>query len=93
MVRWNQNQTLNQRKRNAEYEPKSSIPTVKHRGGNIMLCGCFPAEGSGRLHHTEGPAEGVVYTSVPQLDHRRSEVGFNSMVMTQNISPRQQKSG
>ena len=27
------------RKRNAEYNPKNIIPTVKHGGGNLMLCG------------------------------------------------------
>ena len=28
-------------KRNAEYNPKNTIPTVKHGGGNLMLWGCF----------------------------------------------------
>ena len=27
------------RKRNAEYNPKNIIPTVKHGGGNLMLWG------------------------------------------------------
>ncbi len=38
------------RRRNAAY-PKNTIPTVKHRGGNIMLWGCFSAKGTGQLHH------------------------------------------
>ncbi len=46
------------RKRNAEYQPKNTIPTVKHGGGNIMLWGCFSAKGTGRLHHIEGPMDG-----------------------------------
>ena len=29
------------RKRNAEYNPKNTIPTVKYGGGNLMLWGCF----------------------------------------------------
>ena len=33
------------RKRNAEYNPKNTIPTVKHGGGNLMLWGCFSAKG------------------------------------------------
>ena len=42
------------RKRNAEYNPKNTIPTVKHGGGNLMLWGCFSAKGIGRLHRIEG---------------------------------------
>ena len=37
------------RKRNAEYNPKNTIPTVKHWGGNLMLWGCFSAKGTGRI--------------------------------------------
>ena len=36
------------RKRNAEYNPKNTIPTVKQGGGNLMLWGCFSAKGRGR---------------------------------------------
>ena len=35
------------RKRNAEYNLKNTIPTVKHGGGNLMLWGCFSAKGTG----------------------------------------------
>ena len=35
------------RKRNAEYNPKNTIRTVKHGGGNLMLWGCFSAKGTG----------------------------------------------
>ena len=35
------------RERNADYDPKNIIPTVKHGGGNNMLWGCFSAKGTG----------------------------------------------
>ena len=34
------------RKRNAEYNPKNTIPTVKHGGRNLMLWGRFSAKGT-----------------------------------------------
>jgi hypothetical protein len=33
---------------------KNIIPTMKHRGGSIMLWGCFAAGGSGALHKIDG---------------------------------------
>ncbi len=38
------------RRRNAAYDPKITIPTVKHECGNVMLWGCFSAKGTGHLH-------------------------------------------
>ena len=52
------------RKRNAEYNPKNTIPTVKHGGGNFMLWGCFSAKGTGRLHHIEGRMNGAMYREI-----------------------------
>ncbi len=51
------------RKKN-EYNPKNTIPTVKHGGGNIMLWGCFSAEGTGRLHRIEGRMNGAMYRKI-----------------------------
>ena len=45
------------RKRNAGYNPKNTIPTVKHGGGNLMLWGYFSAKGTWWLHRFLGEDE------------------------------------
>uniref|UniRef100_A0A674BHQ3 Tc1-like transposase DDE domain-containing protein n=1 Tax=Salmo trutta TaxID=8032 RepID=A0A674BHQ3_SALTR len=52
------------RRRNAAYDPKNTIPTVKHGGGNIMLCGCFSAKGTGQLHRIKGTMDGAMYCQI-----------------------------
>src|SRR4029434_7061300 len=52
------------RGKNAEYHPKTTIPTVKHGGGNIMPWGCFSAKGTGRLHCIEGTMDGAMYRGI-----------------------------
>ncbi len=49
------------RKRNAVYDPKNAIPTVKHGGENIVLWGCFSAKGTGQLHQIKGTMDGAMY--------------------------------
>uniref|UniRef100_A0A4W5LCN9 Uncharacterized protein n=1 Tax=Hucho hucho TaxID=62062 RepID=A0A4W5LCN9_9TELE len=50
--------------RNAAYDPKNTIPTVKHGGGNIMLWGCFSAKGTGQLHRIKGTMDGAMYRQI-----------------------------
>ena len=52
------------RAKNTEYNPKNTIPTVKHGGGNIMLWGCFSAKGTGQLHRIEGRMDGAMYRGI-----------------------------
>ena len=50
--------------KHGEYNPKNTIPTVKHGGGNLMLWGCFLAKGIGRLHRIEGRMNGAMYREI-----------------------------
>ena len=52
------------RKRNDDYNPKNTIPTIKHGGGNIRLWGVFSAKGTGRLHHIEMRIDGAMYREI-----------------------------
>ena len=41
-----------------------TIPTVKHGGVSILLCGCFSAAGTGRLVRIEGKMNGAKYREI-----------------------------
>ena len=48
------------RKPNTAHHPKNTIPTGKHGGGSIMLCGCFSLAG------IEGKMDGAKYSKIPE---------------------------
>ena len=41
-----------------------TIPTVKNGGGNIILCSCFSAAGTGRLLRIKGKMNGEKYREI-----------------------------
>uniref|UniRef100_A0AAZ3NX60 Tc1-like transposase DDE domain-containing protein n=1 Tax=Oncorhynchus tshawytscha TaxID=74940 RepID=A0AAZ3NX60_ONCTS len=41
-----------------------TIPTVKHGGGSILLCGCFSVAGTGRLVRIEAKMNGAKYREI-----------------------------
>ncbi len=49
------------RRRNAAYDPKNTTPTITHRGGNIMLWGCFSAKCTGHLRRIKRTMDGAMY--------------------------------
>ncbi len=59
------------RRRNAACDPKNTIPTVKHGGGNIMLWGCFSAKGTRQLHHFKGTMDGAMYRQGQGIEARQ----------------------
>ncbi len=81
----------------AAYDPKNTIPTVKHGGGNIMLWGCFLLRGQDNCTASKGRWTGpctVRARAWSQPGHWKWVVdGYSSMTMTQNTWPRQQRSG
>jgi len=52
------------RKKNTAFDPKHTIPTVKHGGGSIMLWGCFSSSGTGQLVKINGIMDGAVYRNI-----------------------------
>ena len=42
------------------------MPTVKHGGGNVMVCGCMSAAGVGELYFTEGNMNSNMYCEILQ---------------------------
>ncbi len=86
------------RRRNAAYDPKNTIPTIKHGGGNIMLWGCFSAKGTGQLHRIKGTMDRAMYRQGQCVEASQSIEkwvvdGCSSITMTQNTWTRQQRSG
>jgi len=60
------------RKKGEAFNPKNTVPTVKHGGGNIMLWGCFAASGPGNLVKVEGIMKKEQYIEILQENVKQS---------------------
>jgi len=47
-----------------ELDPKCTVPTVKHGGGNVKCWGCFSSSGVGNLIFIDGNMTGEVYRDI-----------------------------
>lgn len=56
--------SLCSRKQHSSYDPKNTIPIIKHGGWNTVLWGCFSAKRTGQLHHIKGTMDGDMYCQI-----------------------------
>ncbi len=68
VVRWDLNQALWLQLNSLCLEeeecclwPQEHHSHLKHGGGNIVLCGCFSAKGTGQLHRIKGTMNRAMY--------------------------------
>ncbi len=62
------------RKKGEAFNPKNTVPTVKHGGGSIMLWGCFSASGTGNLVKVEGIMNKEKYVEILKENLKQSAV-------------------
>uniref|UniRef100_A0A8R1EAK0 HTH_Tnp_Tc3_2 domain-containing protein n=1 Tax=Caenorhabditis japonica TaxID=281687 RepID=A0A8R1EAK0_CAEJA len=70
--------TLVRRPGDKRNDPKYQVPTVKHGGGNVMMWGCFHANGIGSLIRITGTMESYMYKVILEkemLPSGRSQMG------------------
>lgn len=44
--------------------PKTPLPTVKHGGGSVVICGCVSVNGTGALRIIKGNRNRATYRDV-----------------------------
>lgn len=64
--------TMVWRKTTEEFDPKCTVPTVKHSGGGVMVWGCFARNGVGVLCFIEGIMDRFRYREILQENLMKS---------------------
>lgn len=55
-----------------EFDPKCTVPTVKHGGGNVKCWGCFSSSGVGELVFIDGNMTGEAYREILEKNLSKS---------------------
>ncbi|KAK3512430.1 hypothetical protein QTP70_009851 [Hemibagrus guttatus] len=83
-------------KKGEAFNPKNTIPTVKHGGGNLMFWGCFSAGGQGNLITVNGTMKKEQYIKILNNNIRQSAeklgLGYQWTFQHDN-DPKHSKSG
>ena len=68
-----------------EFDPKCTVPTVKHTGGPVMVWGCFTRRGVGKLCVLDRIMDRFYYRDIleqnlfPSIDHFKFGQQFHFM--------------
>uniref|UniRef100_A0A8R1DXU3 Transposase Tc1-like domain-containing protein n=1 Tax=Caenorhabditis japonica TaxID=281687 RepID=A0A8R1DXU3_CAEJA len=79
--------TLVRRPGDKRNDPKYQVPTVKHGGGNVMMWGCFHANGVGSLIRITGTMESYMYKDILEkemIPSGRSQMGTGWLFQQDN---------
>ena len=69
-----------------EYDPKCTVPTVKHNGGSVMAWACFSRTGVGNLCFIEGSMDRFLYREILRKNLLQScqKLGLENLFLFQH---------